>query len=389
VDNLDRNVGLAELSTPVPVVDLDRLARNLDRMADYAGAHGLRLRPHVKTHKAPAIARQQIARGAIGLTCATPREVEVMGEVAHDLLLAYPPVGAAKIERLMALPADIEIAVAVDSAPVIEALAAAARRADRRVRVLIEVDMGLHRVGLGTPADAVALAALARARAPLAYAGICFYPGHLRDPIVPADPGLAALNRTIAAYIHALERAGLAPETVSGGSTPTVWHTHELEGLTEFRPGTYVYNDRTTAAIGACKWDDCALSVLATVVSTAVPGQAVVDAGTKALGREPMRGAPGEGFGQVLGHPEVLVTRMWEEHGVLDLSDTAWRPEVGERVRIVPNHVCIVTHLFDRAVGLRGDTPATEWPIAARGRDPVATADALGPVSVGAGALGG
>jgi len=128
-----------------------------------------------------------------------------------------------------------------------------------------------------------------------------------------------------------------------------------------------VYNDRTTAMIGACDWDDCALTVLATVVSTAVPGQAVVDAGTKALGREPLR-AEGDGYGALLDHPDVVVSRMSEEHGILDLSKTDWRPRLGDQVRIVPNHVCIVVHLFDEIVGVRGQAVETRWPVEARGR---------------------
>jgi len=134
------------------------------------------------------------------------------------------------------------------------------------------------------------------------------------------------------------------------------------------RPGTYVFNDRTTAQIGACAWEDCALTVLATVVSTAVPGQAVIDAGTKALGREPMRGGAGDGFGALLDHPEVVVKSMSEEHGILDLAATSWRPSVGDVVRVVPNHVCIVVHLNDVIYGLRGDAVETSWPVAARGR---------------------
>lgn len=366
-----------ELSTPVPIVDLDRLEHNLDRMADYARAHGLVLRPHIKTHKAPAVGRQQIARGAIGLTCATPRELEVMSDVTGDLLLAYPPVGAAKLDRVMALSPATRITIAVDSAAVIEEIAAAARRAGRTVRILIEIDMGLHRVGVTTPAEAVALAALVRARPPLEYAGITFYPGHLRDPIHAGDPRLEALTQEIATYVTALDRAGLSPSVVSGGSTPTAWNTHEVRGVTEFRPGTYVYNDRTTVALGACTWEECAMTVLASVVSTAVPGQAIIDAGAKALGREPMGGGAEQGYGQVLEHPEVVVTKMWEEHGALDLSHSTWRPKVGDRIRIVPNHVCIVTHLFDTAIGVRGNQVETSWPIAARGREPaLATANA-------------
>jgi D-serine deaminase-like pyridoxal phosphate-dependent protein len=360
---------LTDLQTPLPLVDLDRLERNLDRMARYAAQHTLALRPHVKTHKAPAIGQRQVERGAVGLTCATLRELEIMSAVTSDLLLAYPPVGAAKVARLMELPDGTQITVAVDSPAVVEELAAGARHAGRTIRVLVEIDVGLHRVGVSTPADAVALADLIRNRTPLEYAGIAFYPGHLREPIASGDPALETLSRSLETYITALDRAGLHPQVVSGGSTPTVWHTHEVRGVTEFRPGTYVYNDRTTVGIGACGPEDCAMTVLATVVSTAVPGQAVVDAGTKALGREPMRGAPGEGFGQLLEHPEVTVARMWEEHGTLDLSQSTWRPAVGERVRIIPNHVCIVTHLFDTAVGVRGNQLETSWPIAARGRE--------------------
>jgi D-serine deaminase-like pyridoxal phosphate-dependent protein len=144
---------------------------------------------------------------------------------------------------------------------------------------------------------------------------------------------------------------------------------HELTGVTEVRPGTYVYNDRTTAAVGACTWDDCAFTVLGTVVSTAVPGQAVVDTGSKSLGREPMRGVDGEGFGALLDRPEVVVARMSEEHGILDLTRTAWRPKVGDQVRIVPNHVCIVVHLNDTIHGVRGEQVETSWPVSARGRE--------------------
>jgi D-serine deaminase-like pyridoxal phosphate-dependent protein len=219
-------------------------------------------------------------------------------------------------------------------------------------------------------ADAIALARQIDADAGLAFDGLAFYPGHVREAIGEQDAKLAAMREALDTALARFAAAGLPPRVVSGGSTPTLWRTHELPGVTEIRPGTYVYNDRTTAAIGACAWEDCALTVLATVVSTAVPGQAVIDAGTKSLGREPVRGADGEGFGQLLEHPEVVVARMSEEHGVLDLSRSGWRPEVGERVRVVPNHVCIVVHLNDLIYGVRGDAVETSWPVAARGRGP-------------------
>ena len=359
---------LFDLETPALVVDLDRLERNLDRAADYTRAHGIALRPHVKTHKTPWIAAEQLRRGAVGLTCATPREAEAMSEVGSDLLVAYPPVGAARARRLVALPENVRLTVGLDSAAAVELLAASARAADRRVRVLVEMDMGMRRVGVAGVEEAIALARQVAASARLEYAGVMFYPGHVRESVAEQEASLAALRQAVDKALGALERAGLRAGVVSGGSTPTLWRSHELPGVTEIRPGTYVFNDRTTAEVGACAWDDVALTVLATVVSTAVAGQAVIDAGTKTLGREPMRGSGAEGYGALLDRPEVTVKQMSEEHGMLDLSRTSWQPRVGEIVRVVPNHVCVAVHLADAMHGLRGETIERSWPVTARGR---------------------
>jgi D-serine deaminase-like pyridoxal phosphate-dependent protein len=359
--------GAEGLETPVPLVDLDRLERNLDRMADYARSHRLALRPHAKTHKSARIAAEQVRRGAVGLTCATPLEVEVMAEVADDILLAYPPVGPAKLERLMELPPGLHLTVALDSLPVAEQLARSARKWGRTVGVYLELDLGMHRVGLAALEDIVALGHRVAAMPPLVYRGIAFYPGHIRGPVGGHAAELERLSTRLQAVIGRLQEAGLKPEVVSGGSTPTVWRTHEITGVTEFRPGTYVYNDRITAQIGACEWSDCALTVLATVVSTAVPGQAVIDAGSKALGREPPD-RDGDGFGALLDRPEVTVQRLSEEHGILHLGDSGWRPAVGEQVRVVPNHACIVVHLHETIYGVRGAAVETSWPVTARGR---------------------
>jgi D-serine deaminase-like pyridoxal phosphate-dependent protein len=357
------------METPVPLVDLDRLERNLDRMAGYAAQHGLALRPHTKTHKSPRIAAEQIRRGAIGLTCATLLEAEVMAEVSDDLLLAYPPVGAPKLQRLMSLPEEVDVTVALDSAEVAQQLAGVARERRRTVGVLVELDLGMHRVGLSAMDDAVALARTVAMLPPLVYRGVAFYPGHIRDRVGRQTEELERLSAGVRCAIEALDRAGLLPSIVSGGSTPTVWTTHEVEGVTEIRPGTYAYNDRITAQLGACDWNDCALTVLATVVSTAVPGQAVIDAGSKALGREPSEGE-GEGYGALLDRPEAILRRLSEEHGILDLRDTNWRPAVGDQVRVVPNHVCIAVHLHEVVHGIRGDRVETSWPVMARGRRP-------------------
>jgi D-serine deaminase-like pyridoxal phosphate-dependent protein len=359
---------LASIETPAAVVDLGRLAANLDRAAAYATSHGIALRPHVKTHKSPLIAREQLRRGAAGLTCATVREVDVMSDVTNDVLFAYPPVGGPRLRRLLSAPATVQLTVSLDSEVAIDALAGSAAAATRTVRVYVEADVGMHRVGVTSADRAVALARRVAGKPSLEYAGLAFYAGHIRQPPAAQNERLARLNDELGAILDALSAAGLRPGVVSGGSTPTLWRTHELPAVTEIRPGTYVYNDRATADLGACTLDECALTVLATVVSTSVPDQAVVDAGTKALGREPLDDLSHVGFGAVADHPEVVVSRMSEEHGILDLRGTSWRPATGELVRIIPNHVCVVVHLNDVVYGVRGDTVEMTWPVAARGR---------------------
>jgi D-serine deaminase-like pyridoxal phosphate-dependent protein len=359
---------IADLETPVPIVDLEVLDRNLDRMAEYTSRHRLGLRPHIKTHKSPRVASEQLRRGAVGVTCATTHEAEVMADLTDDLLVAYPPVGDARLKRLMALPSHVRLMVALDSAEAIEGLAAAAREANRAVRVLIECDLGMHRVGVTSIEDGIRLARLVSDRPPLQFAGVNFYPGHIRQARSEQQGPLSKLNQDVGEWLRAFQAAGIPPGIVSGGSTPTAFQAHEIAGLTEIRPGTYCYNDREIVSTGAASRADCAFTVLATVVSTAVPGQAVVDAGCKALGREPLRVGTGTGFGELVDHPEVTVKGMSEEHGILDLTQSTWRPRVGDRVRIIPNHVCIVTHLNDFIHGVRGDRVETVWPVAARGR---------------------
>jgi D-serine deaminase-like pyridoxal phosphate-dependent protein len=355
------------IDTPAALVDVDRMHANLRRAAEYCRAHGLAWRPHAKTHKTPALAAEQVRAGAVGVTVATLREAEVMVQVVDDLLLAYPPIGRAKLDRLMALPERVRLTVGLDSAEALQGLAEAARAAGRSVGVLIETDAGMGRVGVQSAEDAAVLARAAAEMNGVEYRGIMFYPGHVREHVERQDAGIRAVSDRLARTLEVLTAAGVAPAVVSGGSTPTFWRSHEIAGLTEVRPGTSIFNDRTTAEIGACAWDECAYSVLATVVSTAVPGQAVVDAGSKALSREEIR-ADAAGFGALLDRLEVVVKGVSEEHGLLDLSGTEWRPRIGERVRIVPNHVCVSVNLQERMYGVRRDEVVEVWNVAARGR---------------------
>jgi len=361
---------LEEIPTPAAVVDLDRMTANLDRMARYTSEAGLALRPHTKTHKSPQLAREQLRRGAVGITVATLREAEVLSSVADDILLAYPPVGPHKLERLFALPDHVKLTVAVDSTEALNLLGRFARERSRHIRVLIEIDAGMHRVGIAEPPAAAALASTVQDHANLSFAGLLFYPGHIREHVDLQGSAFERLAATVQDHLDALQRAGLQALVVSGGSTPAAFGSHRVPGLTEIRPGTYIFNDRTTAAIGACAWEDCAYTVLATVVSTSVSGQAVVDAGSKALSRDDIRGADAPGFGALIDRPDVVVKGLSEEHGLLDLSHTDWRPRVGDYVRIVPNHVCVSVNLIGRVWGARGNTIETSWDALARGWQP-------------------
>lgn len=358
---------LNEIPTPAAVVDLDRMDANLRRMQQYVDRHGLRLRPHIKTHKARWIAEEQVRLGAAGVTVATPFEAAEIGTSAPEMLVAYPLFGP----RAMAIAAlagetDTDIVVGLDSADAVNSLRTELRAAGvaRPVGVLVEVDLGMRRCGV---AGADAAAAIARACGDgVAYRGIMFYPGHIREPVAEQDAHLEALARDLGGVVGRLGDADLEPEIVSGGSTPTAFRSHEIPYQTEIRAGTYVFNDRITAAMGACEWDHCAYTIQATVVSTAVPGQAVVDAGTKTLSGDPIRASGYRGFGQLLDRPDVEVTHKSEEHGVLDLSRTDWRPALGERVRIIPNHVCVSVNLQRTVFGVRSGDVQRVWEVGAR-----------------------
>ncbi len=359
-------VSSESIETPVGVVDLDKVRANAARVASYADRQGLSWRPHVKTHKSREIARMQLAAGAHGLTVATLREAEVMSGVTDDLLLAYPPVGRAKLERLGGVVERAGLTIALDSSECLLGVAGVGTGTGRPIRCLIEVDVGLGRVGVSSPSDVVRLAEEARNSAGTSFSGILFYPGHIRMKRDEQLSDLEEVSRRLADVLGALADAGLTADVVSGGSTPTLWDSHRIEGLTEIRSGSCIFFDREAVDVGVAKESDVAYTVLTTVVSTAVSGQAVVDAGSKALAKE---GRGGEGFGFVLDRPKVSIKALSEEHGILDLAATEWRPVIGDRVRIVPNHVCVSANLQDDLLAPDGNQYRTVR-MEARGRGP-------------------
>jgi D-serine deaminase-like pyridoxal phosphate-dependent protein len=356
--------GFGELDTPALIVDLDIMERNLRRVADYCASHGLRLRPHTKTHKSIFIARQQLALGAAGLTVAKPGEAEVMlGAEPRDLLVAFPVIGALKLRRLAAVAAITRVTVALDSLIAAQQLSQAAESSGARFGVLVEIDVGLGRVGVA-PGDALAQTQAIRALPGLDWRGITFYPGHIKDQ----DPEkLAGLSAMVGRLVEEFTAAGLKPEIVSGGSTPALYHSHEIQGLNEIRPGTYVFNDLNTVASGGCAMEDCAASVLVTVVSRAGSDRMIVDGGSKTFSSDRLSSG-GPGHGRVMEAPGAVFHKMNEEHGFIDLSKAERSFEIGEKVRIIPNHICVAVNLHEYVYGVRGGKLEEVWNVEGRGK---------------------
>jgi D-serine deaminase-like pyridoxal phosphate-dependent protein len=349
-----------DLDTPALLIDLDIMERNIHRMADYARTHSLRLRPHTKTHKIPALGRKQLDAGAIGLTVAKSTEAEVMlASGVKDLLVAYPVIGAAKVRRLAEVARQTAVTVSVDSMEVARPLAETAKAAGVKIGVLAEVDAGLHRVGVQPELFLGLLRDLSQLDG-IELRGMAFYPGHIKGP---DDAALAKLSVLIGQLTSEAKAAGFRLDIVSGGSTPTMWHSHEIAGMTEMRPGTYIFNDRNTIISGACTLADCAATILTTVVSTSVPGQFVVDGGSKTFSSDR---AAADGFGVFLDTPDAFFEKMNEEHGYV--KHAGHRRKVGERVRVLPNHVCVAVNLHETIYGVRGENVETSWKVDGRGK---------------------
>jgi D-serine deaminase-like pyridoxal phosphate-dependent protein len=274
-----------------------------------------------------------------------------------DILISYNLLGEAKIGRLAALFKRVTVRVAADNPTVINALAAAGKMAGRPLGVVIECDTGRKRAGVEQPREAVALAHLIKRHADLRFEGFLFY---------PTEQSWPQTQRFYDEALSGVREAGLEPRIVSTGGTPNLVNMGQLAGATEHRAGTYIFNDRMMLACGAATPEDCALSVYATVVSRAAAERGIVDAGSKTLTAD--TGGLDDGFGLVLEYPQAKIHAFAEEHGFLDLSRSNDRPSVGDVVRVVPNHVCVVVNMFDRMLGIRGDRIVEVLPVAARGK---------------------
>jgi len=367
----DRPVTVTDLRTPAVLVDKARALRNIDRMQAAATARGLRLRPHAKTHKSPIVARWQIERGAVGICCAKIGEAEAFADAGiADIRIPYP-INPANADRVIALAARTQLSFIVDHAGVAAAWSAALTAAGLTLDVLVKVDVGFHRCGIAPDAATAvpfitAVAALPglRLKGLLSHAGQAYHAtsaGHLRE--MATDE--AATLRALAA---AARTAGVSIEELSAGATPIARFSLEQDGLTEYRPGNYAYFDRTQVGLGAASLDDCALTVLARVVSKPAADRVILDSGSKTLSSDGARGfSPASGYGVVLGHEDLLVERLSEEHATVRATRGTTTLEPGDLVRVLPNHSCVVSNLVDQAWLVEGDE-VTPLPVAARGR---------------------
>lgn len=348
---------IKELPTPMPVIDEDRLAANIARAQTYVEASGKTFRPHIKTHKIPAIARQQIEAGAKGINCQKVTEAEVFAEAGfEDILITYNILGAPKLARLKALHEKISaLKVTADNSVTVTGLAETFS-AERPLSVLVECDTGGKRCGVQTPDDAAALAIFINEQPGLHFAGILTY---------PAIGGAAVVERFILETIAKLKAQGIECPIRSSGGSPDLYSAHLVPSATEHRAGTYVYNDRSMVRAGHCSIDDIAMHILATVVSRPAMDRAVLDCGSKALTSDLLGFAD---FGAVEGFEGARIVSLSEEHAVVDLTDCKTDfPAVGSIVHVIPNHTCVVSNLFDRMVFHRNGIITRVEDVAARG----------------------
>ncbi len=343
--------------TPAIVIDLDVVEANIARLQAVCDEKGVANRPHIKTHKSPELARLQIEAGARGITCQKLGEAEIMADGGiDDILISYNILGEQKLGRLGALQRRVRMIVAADNPVTISGLPSAAAIAGRDLEVVVECDTGRKRAGVETPGEAVELAKMIAASPGLAFAGFLMYP--------PED-GWERTQIFLDTANAGLRDAGLEAGIVSTGGSPNIPNIGKLRGATEHRAGTSIFNDRMQVAAGVASLEDCALTVYAMVVSRAGAERGILDSGSKTLTSDT---GGLDGHGLILEYPAARIAKFAEEHGFLDLAASNERPNVGEVVRVVPNHVCVVVNMVDRLVTVRGDRLVGELPVAARGK---------------------
>jgi len=356
IEKLKQDI-IQKFGTPCAVIDLNIVEGNITHLQTLCDNAKLANRPHIKTHKSPFLALRQMEAGAIGITCQKLGEAEVMARAGiKDILIATNIIGAARSGKLAALLQDVSLQICADNPTSLNVYAEAGHAAGRPVTVVIECDTGQKRAGVTTPNEAVALAKIVKDDPWLEFGGLMFYP--------PLD-GWPATQEFLDTTQAGLGSLGLVPKIISTGGTPNLKNLGQLDGATEHRSGTSIFNDRMMMAAGVANIDDCALTIYTSVVSRAEDKRGILDAGSKTFTSDP---GGLDGFGLVLEHPKARIHKMAEEHGFIDISDCESKPSIGDIVRVIPNHVCVVVNMFDQLVAVRDDNIVDVIPVEARGR---------------------
>jgi D-serine deaminase-like pyridoxal phosphate-dependent protein len=359
----------SQIPTPALIVDSNVVERNLSRMAKYCAEHRLLLRPHAKTHKSREMARRQIAYGAAGISVAKIGEAEALADSAPGFFVAYPYVDGDKAARIAELARHKSIMVAVDSTLAIDVIAAAAQVAGVQIGILVDLDVGFHRTGVQTAAESIELARRVAKKPSLQLEGLFAFAGHVNGKPPDQIPQLKQISEQLRETIDAWKHDGHNPAIVSGGSTPTAYNSHHVPEFTEIRPGNYIYNDSNGFRNDWCRLEDCAANVVVTVVSNAVPGKCVIDAGSKTFSSDRLALNPDKGgFGYIPEFPNAKIVRLSEEHGEVDLADCPQHPRLGQRVHVIPNHMCPCVNLQDWFWLKMEDGQLERMPVDARGK---------------------
>lgn len=362
-------MNIDELDTPAVVIEIDVMRQNLERMASYCQKHQVQLRPHTKTHKIPELAWQQLRSGAAGITVAKIGEAEVMAEAGiKDILLAYPIVSPQKAKRLVRLAERVQLAVSIDSEESACAISKQGKEQGTSVGILVEIDVGFHRCGVANEQAAIALAEKVLSLPALKFLGLMFYPGHLLTTLERRGALIEPINRLLDKTMDAFTQKGIRVSVVSGGSTPSAYLSHEFHSLTEIRPGMYIFNDRNMVGAGVAQLHDCAVQVIVTVVSTAVSGRVITDGGSKTFSSDRFLSGDGQGFGLIIEDADAVFDVMSEEHGHLDITKSSRRYRLGERLTVIPNHVCSTINMHNEIYGVSQGKVVQTWQVAARGK---------------------
>ena len=345
-----------DVETPHVLIDRDIAQHNIAKYQAYCRTHGIGLRPHIKTHKIPDFAQMQITEGAIGITCQKISEAEIMADAGvEDILITYNIIGATKLEKLKALAERVNLTVVADNPYVVEGLSQTFSAGKTALKVLVECDTGAARCGMKDPEQAADLALVINNSPGLVFQGLMTY---------PTKTGTHEVQKWMTEAVEKCANLSLECRTISGGGSPDMWRAHEAPIVTEYRIGTYIYNDRSLVERGVCTWNDCALSVLVTVISTPDKNRAVIDAGSKMLTTD-LFGL--QGFGHVLGRPDLSIYGLSEEHGLLSSETETVNLNVGDRLQIIPNHCCVVSNMVDTVILHQNGENLQECPVAARG----------------------